>query len=150
MHAIRRRLRSCTWLAVVAMTLLALGPTISRLTLPEAGTPLAPAGTAPHRTSHRGDALAMANGAAMPAGHTHHHHVPAGDDEPQLPAQPHPLEHCALCVVALFAFAVALSAPTLAAPLVAAATVALPRERGTFLGRDTWSPATSRGPPALG
>jgi hypothetical protein len=148
MHAIRRRLRACTWLALVVMGLLAVGPTVSRLTLPEVAAPLAMDHAAMHHAAMGGDAVAMAGGAAMPA--AHHHHLQAPASLPAPPAHSHSLEHCALCVVALFAFAVAPPPPTVATPAAAPLPVALPRDRGISPGRDTWSPIGSRGPPALG
>lgn len=133
------------------MVALALGPTVSRLTLPEQ-----PA---------RGDAFALEapmDHAAMQhaaldtaAMHAHHHHPAAmvATKSPAPPSPPlrhhHTLEHCALCVVAASAFAVAPSPPVVVAPAAGQSEVAVPATRGLAPGRTPWSPATSRGPPAL-
>jgi len=156
MHAIRRHLRACTSIALVAIALLAVGPTISRLTLPEATTPLTADRVAMHHaTMHHapvdGAAVVMVDWIAMRAVHADHHapEEPAGAPLPAPPAHQHTLEHCALCVVALFAFAVAPPPPSLAAPAAAPLPVASSRSAGIAPGRDTWSPTGSRGPPAL-
>jgi hypothetical protein len=155
MDAMRRRLRACTWLALVAMALIALGPTISRLTLPEVAAPMAMDHAAMrHAAMHDrvdGDALALADSSATPAGHHKHHYPPAAKSPPPPapPAHTHTLEHCSLCVVALFAFAVAPPPPSVVTPAVAPLPIALPRDGGISPGRDTWSPIGSRGPPAL-
>jgi hypothetical protein len=156
MRAIRRHLHACTWIALAAIAVITVGPTISRLTLPEAAAPSAADRAALHpATMHHapvGDAaVAMGHAVAMPAAQAHHHHseAPAGAPPPAPPAHRHTLEHCALCVVALFAFAVAPPPPSLTAPMATALRVALSRHAGIAPGRDTWSPTGSRGPPAL-
>src|SRR5690242_17395520 len=149
MRSFRRRLRGCTWLAVLAMLTLALGPTISRLTLPEQPSRGSAFGlAAPH-------AEAAMHDAAMATASTHaHHHRPgplaateAPASPPGLPAHRHTLEHCALCVVAASAFAVAPAPPTVVAQGAVRHDVTAPAERGLAPGRTPWSPATSRGPP---
>jgi hypothetical protein len=158
MHAIRRRLRACTWVALVAMAALAVGPTISRLTLPEAAAAMAMQHAALHHVpvqqgSMDGDAVAMADGAATTATHAHHHHHPPaalGNVPPAAPpGHTHSLEHCALCVVALFALAVAPPPLQVSTPAGARMAALRLRDDGSSPGRDTWSPIGSRGPPAL-
>ena len=154
MVAIRRRLHACTWLALTAMLALAIGPTISRLTLPETGGPMGMDHAAMHHAAlhhagmNGGDGVAMADAQAMPAVHHHHSHPPAGPASPP-PGHTHSLEHCALCVVALSAFAVAPAPLPLVTPVCAPLQEPLPRDRGVAPGRDIWSPIGSRGPPAL-
>jgi hypothetical protein len=149
MRTFRQRLHGCTWLAMLAMLTLALGPTVSRLTLPE-------------EPSH-GEAIAFEvpiDHAAMPqaamnrvAMHAHQHDPAAmvATKTPALPAQPahhHTLEHCALCAVAASAFPVAASPPVIIAVATLRRDIAVLVERGPAPGRTPWSPATSRGPPA--
>src|SRR5947209_1763745 len=75
MHALRRRLRGCTWLALLATVALALGPTISRLALPEEPPPRAALALAAPM-----DHAAMHHAAMDPAGmHAHHHHAASID-----------------------------------------------------------------------
>ena len=126
MHAIRRRLHACTWIALLAIAGLAVGPTISRLTLPAVEAPLAMHHVAMHD-------------AAM-------HEAPS----PTPPAHSHALDHCALCVLALFAFAIAPPPPLVAAPADAWRPLAPPRLAHVSPCRDTWSSIGARGPPALG
>jgi hypothetical protein len=156
MHAIRRHLRACTSIALVAIALLAVGPTISRLTLPEVTMPLAADRVAMHQaaTHHApldGTAAVMVDGIAIAAVHAGHHapEEPAGAPTPAPPAHQHTLEHCALCVVALFAVAVAPPPPSVVVPAAAPLSVAISRHAGIAPGRDTWSPTGSRGPPAF-
>jgi hypothetical protein len=147
MRSFRRHLRACTWLAVLAMLTLALGPTISRLTLPEEPSrPHAFAIEVPmdHAAVHHA-ALAMT------AMHGHHHH-PAGMVPTSPPTQPvnhHTLEHCALCAVAASVFTVAAPPPVVVAVATVRRNTAVPAARRPAPGRTLWSPTTSRGPPLL-
>jgi hypothetical protein len=150
MRSFRQRLRGCTWLAVLAMFTLALGPTVSRLTLPEEPS--------------RGDAFAlevpidhaaMHHAAPSTAALHAHQHRPAAIVATKAPASPptrpvhhHTLEHCDLCAVAASAFAVAAPPPVVIAVATVRRNGAVPAERGLAPGRTPWSPATSRGPPA--
>src|SRR5689334_5817056 len=135
MRSIRRRLRDCTWLALLAMLTLALGPTISRLTLPEEpphGGAFAVQAPMDHAAMHHEamhhDAMAMA------AMHAHRHHAaPMPPSDAPLrgaPSHHHTLEHCALCAVAASAFAVAPSPPVVLAAAIEPRAVAIPRVRG--------------------
>ncbi|HZW73167.1 MAG TPA: hypothetical protein VFF43_06445, partial [Caldimonas sp.] len=143
------------WLALLASASLAIGPTVSRLTLPEAGGPRSPDPVhgdhvAMHHAAMHGHALAMADATAMASAAAHHDHLSAAQTPLQPPpAHSHTLEHCALCVVALFAFAVARPPPSVAMAATPPLPVALPRLRDIPRGRDTWSPIGSRGPPAV-
>lgn len=138
MHAIRRRLRASTWIALVAIAGLAVGPTISRLTLPAAeAAPAMDHAAMDHASMHH---------AAMHHATMHEAPLPM----PTPPAHSHTLDHCALCVVALFAFAVAPPPPLVAASANAWRPVAPPRVAGISPCRATWSSIGARGPPALG
>ena len=158
MHAIRRRMRACTWLALVAVAAVAIGPTVSRLALPELAAPAAMNHAAMHHARMQvaavaGDVVAMDDGATKIAREAHHRHLPAAPANASLPARPahsHGLEHCALCVVALFAFAVAPPPPRVSMPSDGLIVVAARRGVGVAHCRDTWSPIGSRGPPTLG
>jgi len=151
MHALRRRLRGCTWLALLAMVALALGPTISRLALPEEPSPRAALALGAPM-----DDAAMHHAAMDPAAmHAHHHHAASIDasnapaSPPTRPAHHHTLEHCALCAVAATAFAVAPAPPLVIAAASVPRNVAALPERGLKPGRTPRSPASSRGPPTL-
>ena len=151
MRSFRQHLRACTWLAVLAMLTLALGPTVSRLTLPEE-----PSRAHAFALEVPMDHAAMHHAALdMAAMHGHHHH-PAGmiatkgpTSPPTQPAHHHTLEHCALCAVAASAFAVAASPPVVVAVATVRRNTAVPAARRPAPGRTLWSPTTSRGPPAL-
>jgi hypothetical protein len=151
MRAVRRRLRVCAWLALLAILALAVGPTVSRLLLP-AGNAFAP-GTASQAEPARGEATAPRHDIAST--HHHHHHdmamVPATTPAPTQPSpHEHALEHCGLCLLAAHGFTFVQDRPALVAciestrPALDLITPALPRLRSD------WSPASSRGPPLRG
>src|SRR5205085_1728948 len=137
---------------LLAVFTLALGPTISRLTLPEQ-----PSRGAAFSLEARVDHAAMHH-TAMDAGamHAHRHHAAsslatsAPPPARTAPSHHHTLEHCALCAVAATAFAVASSPPVVVAAFAEPRPVAVSADRGLAPGRTPWSPATSRGPPVLG
>ena len=152
MRAVRRRLRGCAWLALLAILALAVGPTVSRLLLP-AGNVFAPGAAS--------QALAeLTRGEATVARHdiesTHHHHHDMAMAPATTPVPPHPpphehaLEHCGLCLLAVHGFAFVQDRPALIAfiestrPALDQIAPALPRLRSD------WSPASSRGPPLRG
>jgi hypothetical protein len=158
MHAVRRRLRAWAWLALLSITALAGGPTLSRLLLPAVGPTLAAAVS--HSPADPGSAVSAP--AASPAmDMAHHHHdmamapgampgVPRALPTPlPVPAHEHALEHCGLCLLAAGAFAFVQERRVLAAfvecarPAARCVVAALPRLRSD------WSPASSRGPPLL-
>jgi hypothetical protein len=151
MGSIRRRLRVFTWVALLAMVAIALGPTISRLTVPEEpsrGDVFALDVPVDHGAMHR---AAMSTG-AIDAQHRHVGVIAATAAPASPPTSPphcHTLERCALCAVAASAFAVAPPPPTVMAVATVRRQVAVLAERGLVPGRSPWSPATSRGPPAL-
>jgi len=160
MRALRRRLRGCTWLALLAMLTLAFGPTISRLTLPEDAQldhALALEAPVDHAAMHHAAAATPMHAAAMDAvaTHAHHHHAtPLADAQPPVspPAAPphhHTLAHCALCALAAGAYAVAPTLTLIALAAPARRSAARIPERGPAPGRTPRSPATSRGPPAF-
>jgi len=141
MHAIRRRLHACTWVALLAIVGLAVGPTISRLTWHPVDAPPAMRHAA---MDHAAMGHAPMHHAAML--HAAMHEAPL----PTSPAHSHTLDHCALCVVALFAFAVAPPPPQVAAPADAWRPFAPPCAADSAPCRGTWSSIGARGPPALG
>ncbi|MEO8922882.1 MAG: DUF2946 family protein [Caldimonas sp.] len=135
MDRYRRKLKKFVWVTLWAFAGLAVAPTISR-------------------TIHLGDGADQSAGAsdheqmaAMGPELEPHHHDSSSEGSAQHPAgHSHSLDHCGMCVVAAFAFALASSPPAVAAsapvhdPVVESATAA-PRPR------DDWSPASWRGPP---
>jgi len=146
MRAVRRRLRACAWLALLAILALAVGPTVSRLLLP-AGNVFA-SGTA----SRMGEATVPRRD--IESTHHHHHDMAMAPATTPVPTQPspheHALEHCGLCLLAVHGFAFVHDRPALTAfvestrPALDRITPALPRLRSD------WSPASSRGPPLRG
>lgn len=134
MDSWRRRSRSCAAVALLSVLALALGPTVSRLSLPARDALPAPAHH-PHH-AHHGHAAMAAMADARPG------EMPA-------PAHQHSLDHCALCVLAAHAFTFFQEAPRLGAcveiahPAARQVAAALPRLRLD------WNPASSRGPPAI-
>jgi len=160
MHQFRRHLRTCTWLALLAMATLAFGPTVSRFTLPEAGRAATPSAsqvaTVDHAAMHHAvshHAMHLASGdAAGPRAPTHHQDpaaAPQGHGLPTLPPHHHSLEHCALCVVAAGAFAMAPPPPAVASRATAVHRVASLPRIGVAPVPAVWSPAQPRGPPAI-
>ena len=140
MHAVRRRLRLYAWLALLSITCLAICPSVSRLLVP-----------APEMLQASATLL---HGSDVEPAHHHHHDgsmqggmLPASS---HAPLHQHSLEHCAYCVLAAHAVAVApVPAPVLAATVCRrqafdANAAAAPRLRCD------WSPASSRGPPLRG
>ncbi len=123
------------WVTLWAFVGLAVAPTISRaIHLGDGAGPWSGAGGHEHMAgmspgleSHNDDSSSEGS-ARHPAGHSHS------------------LDHCGMCVIAAFAFALASSPPSVAAStpihdsVVESATSA-PRPR------DDWAPASSRGPP---
>jgi len=128
MHAVRRRLRACAWLALLSISALAVGPTVSRMLLPAGASHLSAQGA---HARHRH--LAM-----MPA---------AAAQTPAVPAHEHALEHCGLCLLAAHAFTFVAEppAPVAAVECIRPALVATPPAAPRL--RCDWSPASSRGPP---
>jgi hypothetical protein len=132
--AIRLRLKSWTWLALVAMCGLSLGPSISRAL---AANPAS--ASAAHAGQHgMGPHSQLAGHAAL-----HHHR------QPDAPGRtPDGLDCCDLCGVASTPLAIAVFASPewhpveLAAALVQVARLVAPARR------EVWSNAAPRGPPA--
>ena len=152
MHAVRRRLRACAWLALLSILALSAGPTISRLLLPPGGAVVS--GAASHSMDERsmGEAMAAPDGMGS-AHHRHHDIATAAATAPtpsHAPAHEHALEHCGLCLLAAHAFTFAQEWSALNAfvertpPALNQLAAAVPRLRGD------WSPASSRGPPLRG
>ena len=131
MHAVRRRLRACAWLALLSIGAVAVGPTVSRMLLP--------AGAAIH-SAH--------------AAHARHHDVAlapaAAPQTPAVPAHEHALEHCGLCLVAAHAFTFVEAPAALVAALECTRPALVALAPATPRLRCDWSPASSRGPPLLG
>jgi Protein of unknown function (DUF2946). len=152
MRAARRYLRAWTWLALVSIVGLAVGPTVSRLVLPSGG-PFEHWSGAYARSPFQKTSLTTSPSGTDPS-HHHHHDIASGTGsapaEGNLPTHDHALEHCGLCVVAAHAFTFVQQWPALVAlrqqarPLNASIATRLPRLRSD------WSPASSRGPPSLG
>lgn len=145
MRAVRHHLRAYAWLALLSITALAIGPTVSRILLPAGGVFMSGAG------AHAQAKPAM--GAATASGSAHHHHHDmatgraAAPEVPRVPTHEHALEHCGLCLLAAQAFTFVQDHPALTAfvecirPILAPIALAVPRLRSD------WSPASSRGPP---
>jgi hypothetical protein len=133
--AIRLRLKSFAWVALVAMCALAIGPSISRALAANPASAFA---------AHAGH-LGMGAHSHMAMGHAAMHHP-----QPDAPGHaPDGLDCCDLCVVASTPLAIAVFAlPSLhvvelvAAPLRAARPSA-PAQR------EVWSNAAPRGPPRI-
>ena len=152
MRAVRRRLRAFAWLALLSISALAVGPTVSRLLLP-AGSPFFPAADIAHApASHvHGQATAMSH--AMAPAHRHHHAIASAsaalDEVPHAPRHEHALEHCGLCVLAAHALAILQERPEVVDVSDGTRLVLAPLPPGLPRLRVDWSPASSRGPPVL-
>ncbi len=151
MRAVRRRLRACAWLALLSISALAVGPTVSRLLLP-AGSSFVPALDVAHApASHVHGPATVASHAMMPS-HRHHAGASASTapvEAPNPPIHEHVLEHCGLCVLAAHAFTFVQDPPELVAVSVSAFRVLAPLVPSVPRLRLNWSPASSRGPPVL-
>ncbi len=152
MRVVRRRLRACAWLALLSISALAVGPTVSRLLLPE-GSPFVPATDIAHApASHvHGQATAMSH--AMAPAHRHLRVIASASaaqhEVPHPPMHEHALEHCGLCVLAAHAFTFSQERPELVAVSGSARLVLAPLAPSLPRLRLDWSPASSRGPPVL-
>lgn len=152
MRAVRRRLRACAWLALLSISSLAIGPTVSRLLLP-AGSPFVSNADLSRRAASHAHGEAAATSPAMALAHRHHQAIASAStpptDTPRLPNHEHALEHCGLCVLAAHAFTFVQPQPGLVSAsgsarlVLALATPNVPRLRLD------WSPSSSRGPPVL-
>jgi len=131
--ALRYRLKSLVWLALLAMFGVALGPSISR-----ALGPVATPGPHEHHMAAGAHPHTMGGVPTHPAEHSH------GSTDPSCL-----LDCCALCAVAASPFSgVAVSVPQLAAVDRAAAPPA-DRSAASPDERELWSSASPRGPPSL-
>jgi len=134
-HAIRLRLKTLAWVALVAMVGLALGPSISRALAANApgfvAVHVSPMEMGPHAHAAAG----------MTGGHIHHHDTPTSPSDT--------LECCALCALASSALAIVVFvAPDLERG--DPATVPEPRHAvATPRAREFWSSPAPRGPPLL-
>jgi hypothetical protein len=137
---IRRRLKTFVWVALLAFVGLAVAPTISRA-IRNGDEPL----------SHDGHSHEQMAAMASASAHHHHGHDHSDGGAPPAPTpgqHEHSIDHCVMCVVAGWAFALAATPPEVdvrdaAETEVLGSTTAPPR------WRDDWSPATSRGPPSI-
>lgn len=134
MDRLRRKLKEFVWVALLAFAGLAVAPTISRA-IHLGADPEVPAGMS-------GQAPMAATGAE----HAHHHAAPATDPSPRSGGHSHSLDHCAMCIVAACAYALASIAPSAAPSPIVHKGVQLSVGATPRLRQD-WSPASPRGPP---
>ena len=134
MDRLRRNLKEFVWVALLAFAGLAIAPTISRA-IHLGAEPEEPAGMS-----------SQAPMAVMGAEHAHHHAAPSTDPSPRSGGHSHSLDHCAMCVVAACAYALASIVPLVAlSPVVHKGVQRL--VGATPRLRQDWSPAIPRGPP---
>lgn len=121
MNVLRRQLRACTWIAILAIFGLALAPTISRAMSAGGGAPWSAI------CSTAGTPAAPDDGASGHAGHV--------------------LDHCALCAVAAAPMGLPPAAAVLVLPDLAEHVAELfgLAPRPLF----AWAAAQPRGPPSL-
>lgn len=145
MHAVRRRLRACAWLALLSIVALAAGPTVSRMLLPGSGAVLAGAGSQ-FLVEATPEEATVSSGAGRPA-HHHHHAMAMGQAPAPSPAHDHALEHCGLCLLVAHGFTFVQEPPALTGLGGCVRPALTPIQPEVPLLRCNWSPASSRGPP---
>ncbi len=134
MERLRSKLKEFVWVALLAFAGLAAAPTISRAIHLGAG-PEEPAGL-----------MGQAPIAAIGVEHAHHHASPLTDPSPHSGGHSHSIDHCAMCVVATCAYALASIAPEMGTSPGVQECMDLPVDATPRLRQD-WSPASLRGPP---
>ena len=152
MRAIRRRLRTCAWLALLSIMALSVGPTVSRLLLPAGVAFMSGSASRSLYEQSIGDATASLH--VMGSAHQYHDDmaiVAAKAPKPSHPpAHEHALEHCGLCLLAAHAFTFVQERPEVTAFAECTRAVLDRIARSVPRLRCDWSPASSRGPPSPG
>ncbi len=130
-NAIRQRLQTFTWVALLAMCSLAFGPSISRALAPANGPP---------SMAMRADCPEHSHSAAGAPVHHGHSGAPS--------RSPDSLDCCGLCAVAASPFAaIDFFVPALRSSEISSAPSRLGDAAALPTQRDLWSTAVPRGPP---